>query len=687
MMIEVKGTKTQEPQQDFAQRYVLKNTEQRSKTPAILGAFVTGLALYLKSIFPVNAEAAVQGQSVDEEKSGHPHPTVAAVPTADRPPLDELPTGTVAAPKGTSGGGGRIVELLPPAEFIAIESPVIQDFRPSGSIAWKGFQPVNLLQMPANDNSGTTAQGVPGNSNDVADTGDGGGAAEDEDPEPLDVVPADPDSEAPADHEGNTPDEEPGGEPSEEEDPQSSNRAPWISGPVYLMDLSGCAILMIGLSDLLRHAIDPDGDALSVQNLSVSSGTLIQAGGGWIFQASPQLLGPVTISYEITDGELAVLQTAHFSVVRPLVAGTGGDDTLPGTMCGDDIGAGFGDDNIDGRAGNDVIGGGDGNDHIVGGLGDDLVFGGAGHDMIFGGAGNDQISGGAGSDRLFGGDGQDSIFGDDGDDTLSGGDGNDILYGGWGADTLEGDAGNDTILGEDGGDILSGGDGDDLLFAGAGNDTIKGDAGNDTIDDGAGRDVVRAGAGNDTVVASLDGDNDLYGGETGSDTLDYSATREGVTIDLVEGTACGIEIGDDIISGFETVKGGSGDDHFIAGAQPAILVGRDGENIFEFPPLPPPIATDAPVVVMHEIVDFKVGDLIRMSKYDLFEKVVDEMEDRFEDVYGDDFDEDNIPIRYGHEMVDGMKRTLIEADFNNDDVYETTVSLHGHQLLVIIENA
>src|SRR5690606_36333665 len=66
----------------------------------------------------------------------------------------------------------------------------------------------------------------------------------------------------------------------EDEEPQSGNRAPRVSGPVYLMDVSGCAILAIGLTDLLRNAVDPDGDALSVRNLSVSSGTMIQSEDG-----------------------------------------------------------------------------------------------------------------------------------------------------------------------------------------------------------------------------------------------------------------------------------------------------------------------------------------------------------------------------------------------------------------------
>jgi hypothetical protein len=90
---------------------------------------------------------------------------------------------------------------------------------------------------------------------------------------------------------------------------------------------------------------------------------------------------------------------------------------------------------------------------------------------------------------------------------------------------------------------------------------------------------------------------------------------------------------------------------------------------------------------MHEILDFKVGDLIRMSKYDLFEEVFDGLQDRFEQIYGDDLKSGDIPLRFTHEGDDEMQRTVIEADFDDDDVYETTISLQGHHVFVVVENA
>ncbi len=53
---------------------------------------------------------------------------------------------------------------------------------------------------------------------------------------------------------------------------------------MVLNDVFGCAAILITLADLLRNASDPDGDALSVTNVRVSSGTLTPTDGGWMFQ-------------------------------------------------------------------------------------------------------------------------------------------------------------------------------------------------------------------------------------------------------------------------------------------------------------------------------------------------------------------------------------------------------------------
>jgi len=98
-----------------------------------------------------------------------------------------------------------------------------------------------------------------------------------------------------------------------------------VSGPVQLYDSFGCVAILIGVADLLRNASDPDGDPLSVRNLTVSSGTLTQAGGSWFYAAAS--VGSVVFSYEITDGALSTLQTARLTVREtPPVQGSAGAD-------------------------------------------------------------------------------------------------------------------------------------------------------------------------------------------------------------------------------------------------------------------------------------------------------------------------------------------------------------------------
>jgi hypothetical protein len=229
-----------------------------------------------------------------------------------------------------------------------------------------------------------------------------------------------------------------------------------------------------------------------------------------------------------------------------------------------------------------------------------------------------------------------------------------------------------------------GGAGDDLIDGHDGDDALDGGAGHDTLHDGAGRDTVTGGAGNDIVRAAADGEDDLYDGGDGCDTLDYSAAQEGIMVDLTKGTANGCDIGSDTISGFETVVGGTGDDHFVVGRQPVVLEGGAGNDLFEFTPPPP---AGAPAPLLHEIVDFKAGDRIRMSKYDLFEEVFDELEQQFENIYGDKVDEDDARIRFRHERSETIDRTVIEADLDRDTIYETTIHLDGHRAIVIVEHA
>jgi Ca2+-binding RTX toxin-like protein len=154
-----------------------------------------------------------------------------------------------------------------------------------------------------------------------------------------------------------------------------------------------------------------------------------------------------TAVIHLGDGNDRVSQTPNFGgpLLRMIVEGGFGDDTITGGPAGD---------SLDGGAGNDRIDGDDGDDTITGGLGDDTINGGRNNDHLFGNAGKDVING------------------DIGDDEIDGGIGDDTIDGGQGKDVIRGDAGGDRVASRDG--FI------DNVNCGIGNDTLNGDA-NDIV--------------------------------------------------------------------------------------------------------------------------------------------------------------------------------------------------------------
>jgi Ca2+-binding RTX toxin-like protein len=279
--------------------------------------------------------------------------------------------------------------------------------------------------------------------------------------------------------------------------------------------------------------------------------------------------------------------------------------------------------------------------------------------------------------------GFETVVGGAGDDTLSGSAVAERLFGAAGDDRVLGHGGADTLIGGAGEDSLSGGNGADRLVAGAGHDRLLGGAGDDLLRDGGGADVVDAGSGDDELTAALDAADDRYAGGAGTDTLDYSEATQALVIDLSTGTATGLEIGEDAITGFERVLAGGGDDRLVAGAGSLALAGGAGWNLFEFRPEQGAVGL---AEALHEILDFKQGDRIRLSKYDLFEQPPDGSEDRFEAIYGA-ADEERAWIRYRHDDIDDRTSlTRVEADFDRDATFETTILISGHHVLALAEN-
>lgn len=345
--------------------------------------------------------------------------------------------------------------------------------------------------------------------------------------------------------------------------PGGLNRLPVVAGPVILPGMLANSSIVIALADLLRHAHDLDGDALSVTTLTASSGTVqaLAGGGGWIYTSAPNDTSSVTFTYVISDGHGGTAQLALLDLIEPddgIIKGTDGDDRIVGTPGRDVIDAKAGHDVVVGRGGDDVIYGGDGNDRILGEDGDDLIYAGDGHDVVFGGGGSDVIFAGRGNDIVFGEAGRDTIYGEDGDDTLSGGADGDRIFG---------DAGNDQLLGDGGNDLVDGGVGDDSVDGGGENDLLIG---------GAGRDIIFGRSGDDVAIATTGDGNDHYDGGEGTDTYDTSATHTAIIVNLETGVAVSLDTGTDTIVRIENVVAGAGDDTIVGNGEDNVLTGGAG---------------------------------------------------------------------------------------------------------------
>jgi Ca2+-binding RTX toxin-like protein len=258
---------------------------------------------------------------------------------------------------------------------------------------------------------------------------------------------------------------------------------------------------------------------------------------------------------------------------------------------------------VDGGAGNDTIIGGDGNDSLIGGDGDDTIIGGRGNDTILGGTGDDVFVWNPG-------DGSDVIEGQSGSDTLQFNGANvnerfDLSANGSrlrffrdvASITMDVDGVEHIKLAERGGadtttvNDLSGtgvtGVAIDLANqagSGAGDGAVDAVVVNATT----GSDVVRiSGAGNSLSVDGLAAQISVAGAETsdrlivhglaGDDVVDASAVSSGAMALTLDGGD-----GDDVLldgAGNDTLQGGAGDDVLLGGPGSDVLDGGPGNNI------------------------------------------------------------------------------------------------------------
>ncbi len=295
----------------------------------------------------------------------------------------------------------------------------------------------------------------------------------------------------------------------------------------------------------------------------------------------------------------------------------GGDDTITG---GSSRIEAYGDvedvdgDNVTVNGGADVLIGSSTGDLLIGDvegirLNETGVVVNGGADSILGNMGDDFIVGDV--EEI------DSVFLVGGNDTLKGGDGNDVLLGQGGDDEIDGGADNDTLSGGEGNDFLDGGTGTDLAYFGRSVFAIS-------VSINSIGPALATGNGTDTLVAiegvigglgsdSIQGDgfanrigggegNDTLDGGGGIDTLDltlYEPNRFGVIsaeedffVDLrLQGTAQSFGTqGTDLITNFENVATGRGDDTLIGDAFANVLDGGDGVDETDYTAFSAPIS-------------------------------------------------------------------------------------------------
>ena len=116
-MIEIKATKAKESAVPSYATYALEESGKASRGPMLLALFLTGLAVYLKSVFPTWGSLGPQPSDDEPNGANHPadpeqslSPTVRdiAVQDTETPPSDGNDE-VKDAPGGSSGG--KLVQL------------------------------------------------------------------------------------------------------------------------------------------------------------------------------------------------------------------------------------------------------------------------------------------------------------------------------------------------------------------------------------------------------------------------------------------------------------------------------------------------------------------------------------------------------------------------------------------------
>ncbi|MFG1374818.1 cadherin-like domain-containing protein [Xanthobacter oligotrophicus] len=282
-MIIVKGTRAGGAQRTPAEIYRTHDEKPGGRVAALFSAGLAGALAFLAA-GTTGAEAKPEPPPGPEPPRGEPEaPSPEASPASAAAAEEDPPAGETDEPA---------MPRLPETASFA-DAPMLPDM--PGSLGRSGA----AMRQPSDDMPPLPAPWP--------------GRAEADGPAPRKAMPAPaagggggggggggPSARSEADEEG--------------DDDTSRNRPPRVGDPVTLPNVSVAQAVFIPLAALLAGASDPEGQALDVQKLVVSSGMLVPTKGGWVYLAPPAAAERVTLSYVVSDGIAGVPQHAVFEI-------------------------------------------------------------------------------------------------------------------------------------------------------------------------------------------------------------------------------------------------------------------------------------------------------------------------------------------------------------------------------------
>ncbi|MGF1535850.1 MAG: CHRD domain-containing protein [Elainellaceae cyanobacterium] len=340
--------------------------------------------------------------------------------------------------------------------------------------------------------------------------------------------------------------------------------------PPVETDASGTAttVFTVASDGSVTYSVDAELTGLNQADLlpvDIGNGTLSPI---HLHNAPIGANGPVVVDVASDAGPAGILAVAETDTLSGIenVVGSNDSDTIIGDDNSNTLEGLEGDDVLDGAGGADTLLGGDGDDTIISdGL--DTIDGGEGIDTVdFSGVAEDATGGafnGVIVDLDVNSAGPAGTPSEDGAildaPPAAGG----VQIGELEVDNVEnliGSAFNDGLFGNNEVNVLQGEDGDDLVHGFAGDDFLAGDAGNDT--------VLFAAA-----IASVEVDLSAQVSEAEFEAI---VAGEAPAAFAATGGA-----GNNVLSGFENVTSGSGDDVILGDAAANVLNGGAGNDTID----------------------------------------------------------------------------------------------------------